>query len=104
MAVHAITDDNFEASVQKGVVLVDFWADWCGPCKMAAPILEELSNEMTEVRFTKMNVDENQQAPQTLGITALPTFVVYKDGEVVDRVTGLLPKPQLSSLVQKHLN
>ncbi|HNJ03954.1 MAG TPA: thioredoxin, partial [Leptospiraceae bacterium] len=81
----------------------DFWAEWCGPCRMVAPIVEELSSEMPQVKFAKVNVDENQRIAQTLGITAIPTLVLYKDGQPVDRVVGLLPKPQLKNFINKHV-
>jgi len=103
MAVTVLTDETYDGVTGKGVVLVDFWAEWCGPCKLIGPIIEELSNEMPDVTFAKMNVDENQEAPQKLGITSIPTLVVYRNGEAVDRIVGMLPKPQLRKAVEKHL-
>lgn len=103
MAVSVFKDDTFSQDTKDGLVLVDFWAEWCGPCRMVAPIVEELSNEMPGVKFAKVNVDENQRIAQTLGITAIPTLVLYKDGQPVDRVVGLLPKPQLKNFINKHL-
>lgn len=104
MAVRVIDDEEFDTSVKTGMVLVDFWAEWCGPCKMLSPILDEISNEMTDVQFTKINVEENQQVAQKMGITALPTLVLYKNGEVVEQIRGLQPKQRLISLLQKHLD
>lgn len=103
MAVINITDDDFQDQIASGLTLVDFWAEWCAPCRMVAPIVEELSLEMTGVKFAKLNVDENNQVPQTFGITAIPTLVLFKDGELVDRVVGLLPKPQLKKILEKHV-
>jgi thioredoxin 1 len=103
MAVSVFKDDSFSQDTKDGLVLVDFWAEWCGPCRMVAPIVEELSNEMPGVKFAKVNVDENQRIAQTLGITAIPTLVLYKDGQPVDRVVGLMPKPQLKNFISKHL-
>lgn len=103
MAVETLTDDSFANETASGTVLVDFWAEWCGPCKMVAPVVEELASEMPEVKFGKVNVDENQSVPQSLGITAIPTLVLYKDGKPVDRVVGSVPKAQLKSFVEKHL-
>ncbi len=103
MAVHKITDSTYVQEISKGLVLVDFWAEWCGPCKMLAPIMEELSNEMNEVKFTKINIDENQEMATQLNITAIPTMVLYKDGVIVDRVTSMMPKAQLNNFIQKHI-
>lgn len=102
MAVKAISDDTFGQETQSGTVLVDFWAEWCGPCKMVAPVVEELASEMGQVKFAKLNIDENQNVPQQLGITAIPTLVLYKDGKPVDKVVGFLPKPQLKKFLEKH--
>ncbi len=104
MAVKSITDTNFTEETEKGLVLVDFWAEWCGPCRMVAPIIEELSGEMPQVTFAKLNIDENQETAQKLGITSIPTLLIYKDGEMVDRVVGLMPKLQLAKFLQKHIN
>ena len=101
--VQTINDENFDEAIKEGLVLVDFWAEWCGPCKMLSPIIEELSNEIKAVSFAKFNIDENQEVPQKLSITAIPSLILYKDGELVDRVNGLLPKPQLNSFLQKHI-
>ena len=102
--VQTINDENFSEATKKGLVLVDFWADWCGPCKMLSPILEELSNELKSVTFAKIDTSENQERAQELGITAIPALVLYKDGELVDRINGLRPKAQLTSFLQKHMN
>ncbi|EHQ06368.1 MAG: thioredoxin [Leptonema illini] len=103
MAVTAITDDTFTDQTSKGLVLVDFWAEWCGPCRMLSPIVEQLSNEMGTVQFRKINVDENPSVASSLGISAIPTMVLYKDGKPVDRIVGLLPKDHLKKVLEKHL-
>ncbi len=103
MAVIDLTDDTFTEQTANGITLVDFWAEWCAPCRMVTPIVEELSTEMPEITFAKMNVDENNNVPQTYGITAIPTLVLFKNGELVDRVVGLLPKPQLKKILEKHI-
>jgi len=103
MAVTAITDDTFTDETAKGLVLVDFWAEWCGPCRMLSPIVEELSGEMSTVQFRKMNVDENPSVASSLGISAIPTMVLYKDGAPVDRIVGLMPKDHLKKALERHL-
>ena len=102
MAVKTFTDSSYDQDTAQGVGLVDFWAEWCGPCRMVAPIVEELAGELPQVTFAKLNVDENQQVAQKLGITSIPTLLLYKDGQVVDRVVGLQPKPKLKSFIEKH--
>jgi thioredoxin 1 len=102
MAVKTFTDASYDQDTAEGVVLVDFWAEWCGPCRMVGPIVEELSGELPGVTFAKVNVDENQQTAQKLGITSIPTLLLYKNGQVVDRVVGLQPKPRLKSFIEKH--
>ncbi|MCB1384222.1 MAG: thioredoxin [Notoacmeibacter sp.] len=105
MATVKVDKANFQSEVLDAAepVVVDFWAEWCGPCRMVAPIVEELSGEMDAVKFAKVNVDENQGIAQSLGITAIPTLVLYRDGKPVDKVVGLLPKEQLKEFIEKHL-
>lgn len=103
MALQEITDSNFKTETSQGLVLVDFWAEWCGPCRMVAPVLEELSKEMSEkVSIKKLNVDDNQGTAQMLGIQSIPTLIVFKNGEMVDRVLGALPKTQIKNLIERH--
>ena len=100
-----VLDSNFKEEVQNqsGVVVVDFWASWCGPCKMLSPVIEELSNEITTAKFAKVNVDENPQSSQNFNIASIPTLLVFKDGKVVDTMVGFRPKAELEQLVKKHI-
>ena len=77
--VDEITDATFEEETSEGVVLIDFWATWCGPCKMQSPVIDQLSEEMDDVKFTKMDVDQNQETARNLGIMAIPTLLRWKD-------------------------
>ena len=85
-----ITSENFEAEVLKAdkPVLLDFWASWCGPCKMLAPIVEEIANENTDIKVGKVNVDEQPQLAQQFGIMSIPTILVFKDGKVANQTVG----------------
>jgi thioredoxin 1 len=103
MAITHVTDQNFTAETGSGLVLVDFWAPWCGPCKMIAPVLEEIDAEMGDkIKITKLDVDENPQTAANFGVMSIPTLLVFKDGEVVDKVVGFQPKEALAGVLQKH--
>lgn len=99
--VKNITDATFEAETSQGLVLVDFWATWCGPCLMQAPILEQLSEELSEdeLKIVKVDVDENQETAQKFGIMSIPTLLFKKDGEVVKQVAGVHTKDQIKSII-----
>ncbi len=99
MSVTHVTDGEFEEKVLKadGPVLVDFWADWCGPCKAIAPALEEIADEMGEsLSVAKLDVDSNPSTPARYGIRGIPTLILFKDGEVADTKVGALPKAKLA--------
>ncbi len=102
MAVAEINDSNFESEISKGLVLVDCWAEWCGPCRMIAPILDELSLELNGVSIRKLNVDENQSTAQKLGIQSIPTLLLYKNGKLVDKMIGAMPKQQIRKFIENH--
>lgn len=103
--VKHIEDKNFEQEVinNDGVVLVDFWATWCGPCKMIAPIIEELASEMTNVTFAKVDVDQNPETATKYQIASIPTLKIFKSGEVVDTLVGFRPKAEIKAVVEKYL-
>jgi thioredoxin 1 len=102
-----ITDANFQAEVLKSdkPVLVDFWAVWCGPCKMIAPVVEELAGELDgKLKVTKMDVDANPQTAMQYGIRSIPTLLVFTGGQVVEQIIGAVPKRHLVDKVMPHLN
>lgn len=103
----AITDDSFEADVIQAnkPVLVDFWATWCGPCLMIAPILEEIADEYTDqVSIAKLDVDENPRTPAQFGVMGIPTLILFKNGDAVERITGYMPKDRLLAKLTPHWN
>ena len=102
-----LNDANFEQEVLKASipVLVDFWAVWCGPCKMIAPIVEELAVEYEgKLKVSKLDVDNNQQIAMQYGIRSIPTLLVFKEGKVVEQIVGSAPKKTLVEILSKHLN
>ncbi|HEX5520035.1 MAG TPA: thioredoxin [Longimicrobiaceae bacterium] len=108
MSKHVIelTDGNFNTEVEAGagVTVVDFWAPWCGPCRIVGPMIEQLAEEYQgRVRIGKLNVDENPQTAARYGIRSIPTIGIFKDGAPVDGVVGAVPKPMLQAAVEKYL-
>ena len=102
--VKSLTDKNFVEETKNGVVLVDFWATWCGPCRMQGPVIDQLDEEMGDkVTFTKVDVDENSETARAFGIMSIPTLLIKKDGEVVDKVVGYHAKEQLEEILEKYL-
>jgi thioredoxin 1 len=102
--VQHITDDQFQTTVSQGVTLVDFWAPWCGPCRMIAPILDELAGELKgKARIVKINVDENPQVAGQFGVMSIPTLLLFKDGKKVDQKIGGQAKPALKSFIEQAI-
>ncbi|PAQ16656.1 thioredoxin [Bacillaceae bacterium SAOS 7] len=103
MAIVNATDQSFSTETESGLVLVDFWAPWCGPCKMIAPVLEELDAELNgTAKVVKIDVDDNQETAGKFGVMSIPTLILFKDGQPVDKVIGFQPKEALAELINKH--
>ncbi|MEW6775981.1 MAG: thioredoxin [Bdellovibrionota bacterium] len=101
-----VTDSTFESEILKSPTpaLVDFWAPWCGPCRMVAPIVEELAGEYAgKVKIAKMNVDENQNVPSQYGIRGIPTLLLFKGGQLVGQIVGAQPKSKFVEMLQKAM-
>jgi thioredoxin 1 len=100
-----LTDTNFTSEVTKAkLIVVDFWAPWCNPCKMVGPLIEELATEYAgKVVFGKMNVDENQMVPRSFGIQGIPTLMIFKNGKAIDTLVGAYPKSQIESKFRPHI-
>src|SRR5712691_8293281 len=98
-----LTDATFEGEIGRaGLLLVDFWADWCGPCHRVAPILEEVARARAgSLRLGKLNVDENPRMPSRFQVTSIPTILLFKDGRLVDGIVGAVPRPEIESLVAR---
>lgn len=100
-----VEDSNFESTVlnSKEVFLVDFWAAWCGPCRMIAPVIDEIAEEMDGIiKVGKLNVDENPQTPTQFGVMSIPTLIIFKGGEEVERIVGYKTKNELAALLKKY--
>ena len=104
--VQKVDVSNFQTEVKESgkVTIVDFYADWCGPCRKLSPIIEEIEQELSDrVKFTKINTDENIELAQTYQISGIPTLLIFKDGEVAERMVGLMPKTSIITNIEKHL-
>ena len=106
--IQAVTDANFQAEVidasKNQPVMVDFWADWCRPCHMLSPTVEEIARENSgKLKVVKMNVDENMNAPGKFNIRGIPTLLLFKDGQIADQLVGAVPKEQIQKVLQRHL-
>ena len=99
-----VTKDNFNSTVSEGVSLLDFWAPWCGPCKMQGPIVDELANELEgTAKIAKVNVDEEPELASQFGVMSIPTLIVFKNGQPVDKLVGLQSKDSLKTKIQNQL-
>ena len=101
-----VTDDNFGAEVeqQKGLVVVDFWATWCGPCRMVAPIMEQIAGQYAgKVKVTKLDVDANQKTAMRFNVRSIPSILFFKDGAHVDTLVGAYPKPVFDEKITRHI-
>ncbi|WP_026883239.1 thioredoxin [Clostridium akagii] len=102
--VNEINDASFSQEISKGTVIVDFWAVWCGPCKMLGPVINELSEDLSgKAKFVKVNVDENPATASHYKIASIPTVIVFKDGEVAETLVGFRPKAALKEIIDKYI-
>lgn len=99
-----LNTSNFEEAIQGGPILVDFWAEWCGPCRMVAPVLDELAEEMDgKVTIAKVNVDQNQDLSIKYGVQSIPTFLIFENGELKDRLMGAMPKAGFEKFIDRNV-
>ena len=103
MAVITVTKENFEKEVTASTlpVLVDFWAPWCGPCKMLSPVVDKIAEELTDIKVCKVNIDDEQELATRFGVMSIPTLVLIKDGKVADTSVGLRPKDAIVAMINK---
>ena len=99
MAVEHLTEDIFESKIASGVVLVDFFATWCGPCKMLSPVVDQVAEENAGIKVCKLNVDDAQDIAIQYGVMSIPTLIVFKDGKAVDQSVGVVPKAAIEELI-----
>jgi len=93
---------NFDEIISRGLVLVDFWAEWCGPCKMMHPVFERMAKKYRYIKFARVNVDQNQDISMKFGVQAIPTFIMFKDGKQVDRMMGAVGEPGIHMIAKKY--
>lgn len=94
---------NFDKFIKEGVVVVDFWAPWCGPCKMLGPIFDEVASKLPTAKFGKVNVDDAHELARSYQVRSIPNVCIFKDGQLVDRIVGLCDEDELASTIQKYL-
>jgi len=98
-----VTDANFRDVISEGPTVVDFWAGWCGPCRMIAPVIEQLAKERTDIRFAKLNVDENPRTASSFSVQGIPLLIFFKDGVERGRVVGAVPRGQIENAIRQYL-
>jgi thioredoxin 1 len=97
-----LNPSNFDSITSKGLVLVDFWAEWCGPCKIMHPVFERMAKKYRHIKFARVNVDQNQDIAMRFGVQAIPTFIMFKDGHQVDRMMGAVGEPGIHMIAKKY--
>ena len=100
--MEVITNVQFDEVISKGVVVIDFFANWCGPCKMLAPVLEEVASDRDELKVVKMDIDENMDLAKTYGVMSVPTLMLFKDGNMISKKIGFMPKELITSWVEEN--
>lgn len=98
-----LTDANFRSEIARGRFVVDFWAAWCGPCRIIAPVIEELASERTDIRFGKLNVDQNRRTTAEFGVQGIPALVFFRDGQERGRVIGAVPRQNIEAAIREYL-
>lgn len=102
MGILHLENDNFNEIIKDGVTLVDFYANWCGPCKMLGPVIEEVANTMEDIKVLKVNIDEHAEIAQTYGVMSIPTLIIFKEGKEIDKSIGFMPKDDMLEFINKN--
>lgn len=103
MAMLELNKDSFYSEIESGITVVDFWAPWCGPCKMIAPLLDELASEMSDVTFAKVNIDNNQEIAVKFNVMSIPTVIIFKDGKPLSSTVGVVSKNALKDKIKEAM-